>query len=375
MNKLTFIYSTIKFFFVFCLFHLQACENDNEASSFIDPFVEEIQNTMREQQIVFQDTVSGSEAEPTWITVTPNNEYLIVADRRSYAIQLFNKTGTKALSKVGGEGRGPGEFISISDLHAGKDTAVYVVDLKLSRITKFDIKNRSLSYVTTYKVKPEQNLSLHEIYVTQHEKFGVFQRMDDYETWEQSYHLYRLDANFQPAEHLLEMPGNEKMKLSKYFYIDELTGEKTYWDLDGEWFYHIRSNSPTVYFYNVVTGEQREKTFFTLKKRFNTARITEVLKNDLETYVKRFPETAESIEESNTIPMFGDFLVRNKQIFFEVYPVGNKEFTVIRVDQKTGDTGYFTIPWLSRFIPAENTLYSIQYSNDKRRRTINVFKF
>mgnify|MGYP006429242607 CR=1 FL=1 len=374
MPKITLIYYVKKLLLVCSLFYIQACGSEKEASAFIDPFVEEIKKTMPKQQIISQDTVSGSEAEPTWITVTPDNEYLVVADRQTYAIQLFNKTGTKEFSKVGGKGRGPGEFISISDLHAGQDMAVYVVDLKLSRITKFNIGNESLSYVTTYSVKPQQNLSLHEIYVTQYGKFGVFQRMDDYETWEQSYHLYHLDEKFQPLKHLLKMPGNEKMKLGQYSYIDALTGKKTFWDLDGKWFYHIRSDSPTVHLYNITTGEQRKKTFFTLKKSINTDHSTEILKNDFKAHVKRFPVITESIEEDDTIPMFGDFLVRNKQIFFEVYPIGNKEYTVIRVDQETGNTSYFTIPWLARFFPAQNILYSIQYNNNQRRQTMNIIK-
>ncbi|NGP90101.1 hypothetical protein [Fodinibius halophilus] len=353
---------------------LQACKNGEQSSDFTDPFEAEIKEAFSKQQIVSQDTIANSEEEPTWITTTPNNEYLVVLDRGTYTVQLFNRTGTKELAKAGGKGRGPGEFISVLDLHAGDDMAVYVVDLKLSRVTKFDVYNDSLSYATTYMVKPAKNLSLHEIYVTKYGRFGVFQRMDDYETWEQSFHLYRLDENFQPVEHLLEMPGNEKVKIEDYFYMDALIGDKTFWDLQEEWFYYIRSNNPTVSLYNVRTGEQQRRTFFELKERMNTEATKEVFQRIFDKNIKFFPERGAKIEESTTIPMFHSFAVGKKYIYFEVFPIEFKKHTIIRVNKETGEVRYFTISELSRFAPANDTLYTIQSNNDHRKQILNVIK-
>ena len=355
------------------LSQVQSCGNKKTSKTNEDPFTRGIKESFPELKIQSSGYIASSETEPFKITVTSDSEYLIVADRASYTIQLIKQAGTEELSKVGGEGRGPGEFNTISQIHIGHDSALYVLDTLLKRITKFNIENDGLHYVTTFNLESAQDLRLRNVFVTKHGNFGVYLRIDNYQNRKESFHLYKLDTQFRPERHLLKMPGNEKLKLGKAFYVNKLLGEKTFWDLQGSWFYYVNSHTPLIRKYNLSTAEREEKKYFELAERSNSEQRIKVLKDRMSTAIKRFPAIGEEIKESLALPMFDDFQVRENQIFFSVYYAGGKTHTMIHVNQTTGEVHYIEVPELFGFNPDENTLYGIEITDDGRQR-IQVLK-
>jgi hypothetical protein len=299
------------------------------------------------------------------LTVDSAKGYLIAANRVDNSIQLFDEGGNNLLSTVGGEGRGPAEFKNISQLHVGTDHALYALDIILKRITKFKIESRVLHYITSFTVKPEHNISLRDVFITKDGNYGVFHRIDDYETREESFHLYKLDDKFIPVKQLIELPGNEKLKLDENFYGDHYTGRNTYWALDGQWFFYISSQSPVVHKYNLRTGKLTTEQYFSLKERANTQKRTKVLKDRFDALIKRFPSVAEAIEESESLPMFDNFLSSNNQLLFDVFYAGGDGGRVIFVDLETGDVTYIkTASEFWRFALGDKMLYGIETRDD-----------
>ena len=355
------------------LSQIQSCENKKTSKTNEDPFVEGIKDSFPELTIESRDYIESSEKEPFKVTVTSDSTHLVVADRASYVIQLFNQTGTEELSKVGGEGRGPAEFNTISQIHIGHNEALYVLDILLKRITKFHIKNNELRYVTTFNLESAQNLSLRNVFVTKHGNFGVYLRIDNYENRKESFHLYKLDTEFRPDRHLLEMSGNEKLKLGKAIYVNKLLGQKTFWDLQGSWFYYVNSYTPLIKKYNLSTAEREEKKYFSLADRTNSEQRKKVLKDRMSAAIKRYPAIGEEIEESSVIPKFDNFQVRENQLFFSVYYAGGENHMMIHVDETTGEVHYIEVPNFFEYVSENNTMYGIE-SAEKRRPRIIVLK-
>jgi len=342
-----------------------------------DPFYRFIENTFPEMETESAGFVNQPvEAESYQLAVILGRGHLLAADRVNQSILLFDREGTTLLSSIGREGKGPAEFNVISQLHIGGDNALYVLDILLRRITEIKIENNKLHYVTTYNIEPKQNISLRELYVTKHRKYGVFHRTDNYETMEESFHLYRMDGHFTPEKHLFELPGDEKLKLADNLYISHFAGRNIYWDMEGEWFYYISSKSPVVNKYNIRTGRTEKKQYFTLGERSNTRQSTDILKDQMASLIERYPAAEGAIEDTDTLPMFDNFQVYGNRMLFDVDYAGGKGGRIIHVDRATGDVHYIRTPFYSwRFALGEGILFSIETADEKEsKNTIRMLK-
>ncbi len=173
----------------------------------------------------------------------PNSGLLVVVDDADKSIVLLNEQG-EILSRAGGEGRGPGEFQSIVQLHVGYDYRIYLLDMLLFKITVYEIANDQLRSTDTFSYKNPPVHSLNSIYVTESGNFGVYNQTEGFQTPDNRFLLYRLDKNFAPVEQLLEMPGNERRRVDYPEFTLFLPSDflsKTFWYVDGEWFYYITS--------------------------------------------------------------------------------------------------------------------------------------
>ena len=171
---------------------------------------------------------------PYYLEPFPKRGFLVTTDRTEKAVHLFNESGNH-LGKTGREGRGPGEFKGSINLHAGSDAHLYTYDSILRRISRFKVDQNGFSLVETYSPTLKSLTWLQNIYVTELGNYGVFRELEEIGTREEMFHLYRLDDDFKQVEHLLTMPGNEKIPLDENnpitLYIDHMTGQKTLWDL------------------------------------------------------------------------------------------------------------------------------------------------
>lgn len=350
----------------FLLLILPSCHKEEQPIGISDdPFYSQIEATLPEMSNEYKGSLSiAANTEPFQIAMIPQLGQLVVADRTDNQIQLYDPEG-QLLSEVGGRGRGPAEFENISQLHIGNDHALYVLDILMKRISRFEIRNSQLQYDTSFTPEPGGNISLRDIYVTEYGNFGVFHRTDDYETRRESFHLYRLDVNFHPVEHLLELPGDEKLKLADILYVSHYTGSTTLWDMCGEWFYYIRSKDTKVYQYNLETGKVRTEEYFTLEDRSNSRQRADFLKERMATLIERYPMAGEAIESSNTLPMFDYFFVRGGRMIFNIFNAGGTGGRIIIVNLESKEAAYVEAPFVSwRLGLVGNTLYAIHSTDE-----------
>lgn len=144
-----------------------------------------------------------------YMLVDPVHGYLITNNYKKESIQLYDKGGDSLLFTTGRKGKGPGEFLSISQLSIGYNGALYVMDGTLYRVTKFKIEHGQLQYITSFLIKPPPGMHIMAIYVTKYGNFCVFDRYYNPKTSEQNYYFYRLDDTFTPVKQVLELPGTQ----------------------------------------------------------------------------------------------------------------------------------------------------------------------
>lgn len=298
---------------------------------------------------------------PYYIEPLQEGRYIAVNDRLEQMIHLFDEMGTQLVS-VGGEGRGPGEFMGAMNLHAGRDNDLYVLDVPHHKITRFKLRDEELIYDTTYSVNHEPGSLLRKIYVTPWGNFGVIRSIVEYSSGEEVYYLYKLDASFNQAERLFEMPGNEKMSLSEWSHIDHIVGQKTFWDLDGEWFYYITSHSATINRYNLRTGEISVDTFFDLAEREITPENREHLMELASNIVTRFPSLRKTIESVTVLPIFSELVVYDNILYLTIFNLAKDERTeIIRINKETGNIHYIDVSLkLWRIQAGNGFLYGIE---------------
>lgn len=302
---------------------------------------------------------------PYYLEPVSGGRYIASTDRTENRIHLFDETGTH-LAKAGGEGRGPGEFMGAIQLHAGPNQDLYALDLRLHRITRFRVHQGELIYNASYPVNLEPGTWLHNIYVTEWGSFGVIRSIVDHSTGEDVYHLYKLDNSFKQAERLLEMPGNEKMSLGEWSHTDHMAGQKTMWDLDGEWFYHISSHSTMINRYNLRTGESAADAWFDLADREITTENRKHLMEYTSNMIRRFPDLRKTMEAVAVLPLFQEFLVHDNVLYLVIFNVSGSERTeIIRINEATGDVYYADIPYKLWRIQAGNGLiYGIETTDE-----------
>lgn len=69
------------------------------------------------------------------------NDYIYIADNNDQTVKRFDLNAEINKTYGKGEGRGPGEFLTIIDLLIGEDKKLWVVDDRNNRVTIFDTEN------------------------------------------------------------------------------------------------------------------------------------------------------------------------------------------------------------------------------------------
>lgn len=326
-----------------------------------DPFYDNIENTFDEisvQSIGYVNQPVGTASNQ--IVVEPEHNYIITSNRVDNTIHLYSSQGDSLLSKVGGKGCGPGEFLIISQIHVGHDQKLYVFDVSLMRISTFRIHGNSLVFDRIVTVEPE-NMKLREIYVSAYGNFGVFHQIDNYQTKEESFHLYSLGSDFSPLKHLVKIPGNEKLKLGEYFYDNHYLGRLTYWDVDAEWFYYITSKSTSISKYNLKTGRTETRKLFDLSDRAKTGEINDLLKKRYDALIESYPTVGDAFDETDILPMFDNLKVKKGRILLDVFYAGGQGGRLIYINPSAEEVRYLKTPtdfW--RMDLEDNRLYGIE---------------
>lgn len=339
-----------------------SCEStSNSSAGMSDPFYNQIENIFDEmslQSIGYLNQPVGTASNQ--IVVESKHNYIITSNRVDNTIHLYSNRGDSLLSKVGGKGRGPGEFLNISQIHVGYDQKLYVFDVSLMRISTFQIQDNSLVYKEIFTVAPE-NMKLRDIYVTEHGNFGVFHKIDNYQTKEESFHLYSLDRDFSPVKNLVEIPGNQKLKLREYFYDNHYLGRLTYWDVDAEWFYYITSKSTSISKYNLKNGRRETRKLFDLSDRAKTEKINDLLKKRYDALIESFPTVEDAFDETDELPMFDNLQVKKGRILLDVFYAGGQGGRLIYINPSAEKVRYIkTSTDFWRMALEDSLLYGIE---------------
>lgn len=328
-----------------------------------DDFIENIERNFTEieaDSIVYLS--SDSIYQPSRLVSSDNCNHLIIGDASDHSIVLINKNG-ELISKVGGEGRGPGEFQSILDLHIGSDNRLYVLDGLEFRISIFTIGANSLDYIKSVAFKNPANHFLTSLHITEFGQFGVYQESDGYFSAENHFLLYRLDKDFNPQELLLRMPGNERQKVETSnftYYAPYKYLSRTIWYFDNEWFHYITTTNSFVHKYNVRTGIQEEITIHPFDNRANSPDYIQSVKDH---YPVEDESYWSSLNEIENLPFFNGLLVDGNHIYVTLLPSPGFDGKTLVIEPESEEIKYFQTP--QEFSPrtvCDRFIYGIDFN-------------
>ena len=311
---------------------------------------------------------------PYDLVQTLDNKYWISSDHLENLIILFNQQGLY-LAEAGGRGRGPGEFEGAKKLHVGWDNTLYVLDMRSQRITQYQVDKNGFTNTSSFSPSSsfEPASKLLSVYATEWGNYGVIRKITDYKKGEEEYSLFELDEEFRVKKRLFTMDGNEKMSLDRWNHIDHLSGEKTFWDLDGEWFYHITSHNTVVNKYNVRTGKSRSFAHLNLKDRIITDEVKLQLMDVASNMTERFDKIHEAFVDVEILPLFQDFTVHNNDYYMVIYnPSSIKNTEIIKVNEISGEVQYVNLPLsLWKVKAGRKMIYgTVTYGEDAQIRLI-----
>ncbi len=341
-------FCTILVIFIFALSCSESDKvQDNEFHKIPTYSVDSLEKVLSEVPL---DTVMAFDTSkaiaPYDLVQTLDNKYWISSDRLENLIILFDQQGAY-LAEAGGRGRGPGEFEGAEVLHVGWDNKLYVLDMRSQRITQYQVDKNGFTYTSSFSPSSsfEPASKLRSVYATEWGNYGVIRKIIDYKKGEEEYSLFELDEEFRIKKRLFTMEGNEKMSLDRWNHVDHLAGHKTFWNFDGEWFYHISSHNTVVNKYNVRTGKSRSFAHLNLEDR----RLTDEVKLELMEVASNMTERLDKIHEAfvnvEVLPLFQDFTVYNNEYYMIIYnPSSIKNTEIIKINEISGKIQYINLP-------------------------------
>jgi len=311
---------------------------------------------------------------PYDLVPTLDNKYWISSDRLENLIILFNQQGLY-IAEAGGRGRGPGEFEGAKKLHVGWDNMLYVLDMRSQRITQFQVGQNGFANTSSFSPSSsfEPASKLRSVYVTEWGNYGVIRKIIDYKNGEEEYSFFKLDEEFRVKKRLFTMEGNEKMSLDRWNHVDHLAGQKTFWDFDGEWFYHISSHKTIVNKYNVRTGESLSFAHLSLEDRRFTDEAKLELMDIASNMTERFDKVHVAFADKEVLPLFQDFTVYNNEYYMIIYNSSNTKNTeIIKVNEISGEVQYVNLPLsLWKVKAGKKMIYgTVTYGEDAQIRLI-----
>ncbi|MCW9706171.1 6-bladed beta-propeller [Fodinibius salsisoli] len=360
-------YSIKRLIVVILLFQIISCKRETPSQEkTTDPYIENLKNRFAEISVSSENIpISSSIQQPHRVKVLQNNGYLVVVDDANKSIMLLNKKG-EVLSTVGREGRGPEEFLNITQLHVSDDGRIFLLDMLLFRITVYEFFNDELRYVDTFPYKNPPKHSLHSIYVTEKANYGVYNQTEGFQTPDNSFLLYRLDEDFNTEEQLLEIPGNKRQKViypEFTLYLPNIFLSNTLWDVDGDWFYYMMSYQSSINKYNLRTGEHKVLKYAKFPKRLNKRYYLSFMKERLD--LNQDERQLSVLENSERLPLFSGLWVHENKIMLRIFYPAEENGMMIYIDQKSEEIKYIKAP--HEFYPLaghDNRIYGINFRID-----------
>lgn len=318
--------------------------------------------------------IPSSVLQPRRMETLKSTGHLVVIDDADKSIALINKQG-KLLSEAGGEGRGPGEFQNIAQLHIGNEGRIYLLDMLAFRITVYEVADGKLEYIEALSYKNPPNRSLHCIYVTSSGIYGVFNETKGFQSPDNRFLLYRLDENFAPAEQLLKMPGHERQRVAYSdfkLYMPNVLLRQTLWDVNGEWFYYLSSYEPVIHKYHLDTGKSEEISVHPIsgervRHDYHISFFKERFGNE------EYKEQWDIVERQDRLPLFSGFWVEDGKILLRMFYPAADEGMMVCMNRDSEEVSYFNAPHeLSQLTMQDDKIYGINFKHDGHYRLMYI---
>ncbi len=278
------------------------------------------------------------------------------------------------ISKVGGEGGGPGEFKGIIWAHTGSGQKLYIIDALQFRISKYSIENGHLIYEDSFSYRNPTDHFLTTVYITELGKYGLYQESEGFMHSENRFLFYRLNDDFSPSEFLISIPGHQRQKFETpnfVYYMPFKYRSQTKWTLDDEWFYYLTTGSTKLFRYNIRSKKTETIDFLQLKERYNTTQFTASVK-DYYSYAE--DEDYWSImDEIDRLPFFGGLFVKDEVVYLTLLPTPGLEGMTLVLNMETKEVKYFRTP--QEFSPrgiCDDIIYGIDFRMDDAFQVMSI---
>ncbi len=353
-----------------------SCSSDDALNkdAFSDSFTNGIEESFTKIDVDIND-FPGTDSifEPVWLFLPKECNALIIGDNSDKTFSVLNREG-HLLSKVGGEGRGPGEYGSVIWAHIGSDQKLYVIDALQFRISKYSFENGNLIYEDSFSYRNQTNHFLTSVYITEFGKYGLYQESEGFMHSENRFLLYRLNDDFSPSEFILSIPSHQRQKFETpdfVYYTPFRYRSQTKWYLDDEWFYSLSTDSTDLFRYNIRSKETETIDFLQLEERYNTPQFTASVKDY---YSNAEDEDYWSVlDEIDRIPFFGGLFVKDEIVYLTVLPTPGLEGMTLVLNMETEEVKYFRTP--QEFSPrgiCDETIFGIDFRIDDAFQVMSI---
>lgn len=359
---------------------LSCSENELNSDSPQDPFKNHLINAV--SGIGVHSAIhpgSGLIYEASWLILPEYHGKIIIYDRADYTLKLLNSDG-EIVSTAGGRGRGPGEFGDYARFYPGLANRFYAVDAINHRIHLYEMKNDSIELVRTQTIEFPATYFLSSLHITNGGYFGVFSQFENYFSPDNRYLLYRLNEQFEMEEKLLELPGEQRHEheFPQFtMYLPNTFAERTLWDIDGEWFYHLSTHKSEVTRFHLDTGVQEVISLISLPERERNAETIQFFKQMYSSIDEHAdPEQYFSVlYENQLMPMFMSFRVHDQILLLQTfYPAGD-EGIVLYADLDSEEIFHFKVPHALALISLrDNVIYGIDFDGSGGSHEVMVME-
>lgn len=349
---------------------LASCYAEPTGRSKTDPFFKEIYTILNEEQSHAQQYINPRNlniAIPIQVRTVKQGGF-IVADGKTNQIKLLDNNGY-TLSQAGAKGRGPGEFGTINHIQVDDRGRMYVVDIKLKRISVFSIARQQVLYEQSFPLSYESEGYLKALHVGPQGRYGVYSSKVLFKQDRNRHTLYRLNKRFEPVENVLEMPGNRRIANELGIMIKHPLGPRTFWDFRDSLFYYGTSYDFKIHTLNLSTGDTATIAPIDLPPRRKTPMNTEYLFERLAPIFEVDPVFEDAIDQSDYLPLMDEIVAGRERILLNTYYAGGSDGVIFSIDTRQDRIRYIRIP--PNYVVHDlhgNTLYGIDYSDPGNAR-------
>jgi hypothetical protein len=353
---------------------INACTSDSPMEDPFREFITENYSLVPSHQEVHPG--AGEIFNAGGLVAPTNSENLIVLDHADHTVKVLNTDGV-IVHTTGGHGRGPGELGDYARLYYGDDRLLYVMDPLNHRIHIFQNVDDTLVLLETNSYEYPAAYHLSSIYSTETGFYGLFSQSENtFFTPDNRYYLYKLDQNFSMKEKLLELPGEQRTRRDDpnfTFYLPNIFAEKTLWDMDGDWFYHMSSHKPQIHRYHLPTGETETLEFLQIPLREHHSEIIPLIIDhfDPDDGQDDMDQRSSVLYENDSLPMFVGFIAEENRLFMQAYFTPGDQGIILMADPETKKVRYFEAPHgFDRFTMREKMIYGIDYESESGEYTL-----